>query len=200
MNIDCPICKITIVIEANSKGEYHHDNPHDPMDGFLYNVIQCPECFKPILTQRSRIFELGAFDFGKAIRLFPNSEFHINSEIPEVLGNALRECIVCYEAGGYTATAVMSRRAIEGFCELKSVKEKSLDKSLVKLKDSGIINQELFEWANALRLTGNKAAHDIKSTFSATDAKDILDFTIAILDFTYSYKDKFDKFISRHTR
>lgn len=84
MNIDCPICKITIVIETHSKGEYYHVNPNDPMDGFLYNLVQCPECQRPKLTQRNRIFELGAFDFGRAIRLFPNSEFNINIEIPEI--------------------------------------------------------------------------------------------------------------------
>ena len=170
------------------------------MDGFLYNLVQCPECQKPILTQRSRIFELGAFDFGNAVRLFPSSEFHINSEIPETLRNSLKECIICYDSGAYTATAIMSRRTIEGFCELKGVKEKALDKSLARLKDEEIINKEMFEWANALRLTGNKAAHDVNSTFSAIDAKDILDFTIAILDFTYSFKDKFNKFSQRHNK
>lgn len=50
MNIDCPICKITLAIEANSKGEYHHVNPHDLMDGFLYNLVECSP-----LVQASRL-------------------------------------------------------------------------------------------------------------------------------------------------
>ena len=60
-----------------------------------------------------------------------------------------------------------------------------------------IINHQLFEWANELRLSGNEAAHNIESTFTNNDAKDILDFTIAILDYSYSFQDKFLKFKER---
>ncbi len=77
------------------------------------------------------------------------------------------------------------------------VKTLTLAKSIRRLKDEGVINEQLFEWANQLRLVGNEAAHNINSEFSGIDAKDILDFTIAILDFTYSFKDKFDKFKER---
>lgn len=91
----------------------------------------------------------------------------------------------------------MCRKTLESFCILKEVKEKNLAVSIKKLKEKGIINEQLFDWADELRLAGNKAAHSINHDFEESDAKDILDFTIAILDFTYSFKDKFDKFKER---
>jgi hypothetical protein len=72
-----------------------------------------------------------------------------------------------------------------------------LAKAITILKDEEIINEQLFEWANELRLSGNEAAHNIQSTFSNQDAKDILDFTIAILDFSYSFQEKFNQFKQR---
>jgi len=54
--------------------------------------------------------------------------------------------------------------------------------------------------SDELRISGNEAAHDIKIGFSHEDARDILDFTIAILDFIYSYKIKFELFKSRKER
>ena len=77
------------------------------------------------------------------------------------------------------------------------MKEKNLALSIKKLKEDGIINDQLYDWADQLRLAGNKAAHNIAKNVESLDAKDILDFTIAILDFTYSFKDKFDKFKNR---
>ena len=73
-----------------------------------------------------------------------------------------------------------------------NIEIKNLALSIKKLKDEGVINEQLFDWADELRLAGNKAAHNIDNNFDSLDAKDILDFTIAILDFTYSFKDKFD--------
>lgn len=91
----------------------------------------------------------------------------------------------------------MCRRAIEGFCQLQGVSENNLQKAIQKLKENNIINDQIFEWANELRISGNEAAHKISSTFSNADAKDILDFTIAILDYSYSFQEKFKKFKQR---
>jgi hypothetical protein len=64
-------------------------------------------------------------------------------------------------------------------------------------RDNDTITDQLFEWADALRLSGNEAAHDVQVTFSAEDARDLLDFTVAILDFTYSFRVKFEAFRAR---
>ena len=117
--------------------------------------------------------------------------------IRDRLKESLSESIRCYRSRANTASVLMCRKTIESFCHIKESKERDLSKSLLTLKNNGHINEQLYEWANELRLSGNEAAHDIHSKFSKKDARDILDFTIAILDFSYSFKTKFDEFKAR---
>jgi hypothetical protein len=200
MLIECDNCNA--LVKGEEIGHYINENPYDFMDSQKFTLCKCPECSSPLLMQQDLDVDmhLNETDWGRLKKIYPNNLFHINPVIPEKLQNALKECIQCFKSDANTATAIMCRRTLEGFCSLKGVKEKNLEKSIKKLKDEGLINDQLYEWANQLRLAGNEAAHNIESNFSSIDAKDILDFTIAILDFTYSFKDKFDKFKARTTK
>jgi len=200
MLIECDNCNA--LVRGEEVGHYMIHNPYDPMDAQKYTLCKCPQCFSPLLAEQDLDMDqyLNETYWGRIKKIYPNNLFHINPVIPEKLQKALLECIQCFKADANTATAIMCRRTLEGFCSLKGVEEKSLEKSIKKLKELSLINEQLYEWANQLRLVGNEAAHNIESDFSATDAKDILDFTIAILDFTYSFKDKFDKFKERITK
>lgn len=195
MILECDICNAIVKTEVIAS--YASHNEHDPMDAVQYSLCKCPQCSSPILANQELDYIAGELEWGMPVKMYPNNQFHINPVIPEKLRKALVECIQCYKSNSHTATVIMCRRAIEGFCAIKGVQEKNLDKSIKKLKDDGIINEQLFEWANQLRLSGNEAVHNIDSEFSNLDAKDMLDFTIAILDFTFSFKDKFDKFKER---
>jgi hypothetical protein len=44
---------------------------------------------------------------------------------------------------------------------------------------------------------GNEAAHGVGTTVSKQDARDLLDFTTAIIDYLFSYRDQFEKFRTR---
>jgi hypothetical protein len=129
--------------------------------------------------------------------LYPTSSYSINQNIPESLRKALLEAINTYEAEVHTAAAIMCRRTLDGFCAENGATKRSLAANLEELRDKGVITDQLFEWATALRLSGNEAAHDVTVTFSAEDARDLLDFTVAILDFTYSFRVKFEAFRAR---
>lgn len=195
MILECDIC--SAIVKAEVVASYSSHNEHDPMDSFQYTLCKCPQCSSPILASQELDYIAGEVDWGLPKKIYPNNQFHINPIIPEKLGKALIESIQCYKSNSYTATVIMCRRAIEVFCSIKGVKERDHDKSIKKLRDEGLINEQLYEWANQLRLVGNLAAHDVDSEFSNLDAKDMLDFTIAIFDFTFSFKDKFDKFKRR---
>lgn len=196
---ECEICQSTVQIEE--KGSFVSHNEYDPLDSVKYLLCKCSQCESPILLKQQLIWSgREETEWGKTSKIFPLNQFHINPIIPEVLQITLMESIKCYKSESFTATAIMCRRTIEGFCELRNAAENSLDKSIKKLRDTGQINEQLYDWANQLRLVGNEAAHNINAVFSDIDAKDILDFTIAILDFTYSFKEKFEKFKERHTK
>ena len=65
------------------------------------------------------------------------------------------------------------------------------------MKDINLIENRLYEWAEALRITGNEAAHDINKKISKQDAKDIIDFTDAILEYVFTFRKKLDEFLAR---
>jgi hypothetical protein len=68
---------------------------------------------------------------------------------------------------------------------------------LKELKDQGVIENRLYEWADALRISGNEAAHDVNVTISPDDAKDIIEFTNALLEYVFTFRDKFEAFKKR---
>lgn len=196
MLVECDICSATV--EAKVVGEYVQEMEFDWFCNLKFSLCQCSQCASPILVEQEIEHDhKEEVYWGVPKRIYPGNLFHINPVIPDKLKTGLTECIKCFKGNAYTATVIMCRRTLEGFCSIKGAKEKNLALSIKKLKDNGIINEQLFDWADELRLAGNKAAHNIDNNFDSLDAKDILDFTIAILDFTYSFKDKFDKFKNR---
>jgi hypothetical protein len=195
MILECPHCVISF--ESEVLAEYVLENNADWLLNIKYSFAKCIRCSGPLLVQQEMEVDYNTIYWGNAKNLYPQTDFHINPIIPDKLREILVESIQCYRSKAYTATTIMCRRALEGFCILKDAKEKNLALSIKKLRTEGIINEQLFEWANELRLLGNEAAHNIEIVFSATDARDTLDFTIAIFDFTYSFKDKFEKFKNR---
>ena len=200
MVVECSKCEISIVTEVLI--EHKVIIGQFPEDELKFSLLKCPKCSFPILVEQSYEIESDNFT-GLRINLteprilYPSTEFHINPEIPSVLKLSLEECIRCLKSKSYTATVIMYRRVIEGFCEIQGIKSNNLSKAIIMLKDQKIINDQIFDWANELRLSGNDAAHNIDQIFKYLDAKDILDFTIAILDYTYSLKEKFEKFKER---
>ena len=94
----------------------------------------------------------------------------------------------------------MCRKTVEGICSEHGITEGNLEKSLRKMRDSGTIDSRLFEWADELRLSGNEAAHGVDLTFSRQDAQDILDFARALLEYVFTFKDRFDSFRKRRKK
>lgn len=197
MLIECDICNA--LVESQLISSYIQEMEYDWVDNMKFSFCKCSQCNSPILIKQEYDLSnpLEEINWGLPKKIYPNNLFHINPVIPDELQISLVESIKCFKSGAYTATAMMSRKTLENFCILKNIKESNLATSIKKLKENGTINEQLFDWADELRLAGNKAAHDINPNIEEMDAKDILDFTIAILDFTYSFKDKFDKFKRR---
>lgn len=69
-----------------------------------------------------------------------------------------------------------------------------------QLKDNGTIDTKIYEWATALRESGNTAVHDIESNITKEDAQDILGFTEAFIDYTLVLSKRFDEFMNRRSQ
>ena len=131
------------------------------------------------------------------IVLFPPSDLRVNPNAPVDIQSAFDEACMCYRSQAFTASAIMCRKTLEGICAAHGVEGRSLADSLRRMKDQGMIDDRLFEWSDLLRVAGNEAAHGVKQSVAQPDAKDILEFTNAILDYMFSYRDRFEEFKKR---
>ncbi len=166
----------------------------DPSEGPPERVsfLVCPSCWDPFVVTQE---DYGG-DFSDPEILYPQA-VRLNPNLPKRILAAYSEADACFRARSYTAAAIMCRKTLEGLCAEHGVTGKSLVAQLKELRDRSIIENRLFEWADALRISGNEAAHDIGVTVSQEDARDILEFTNALLEYVFTFRDKFDAFKKR---
>jgi len=93
----------------------------------------------------------------------------------------------------------MCRKTLEGIADEHKITVHNLATALKEMKDKGIIENRLYEWADTLRISGNEAAHGVNSRISPQDAKDILEFTHALLEYVFTFQEKFEQFKKRQS-
>lgn len=94
----------------------------------------------------------------------------------------------------------MCGRTIEGVCKHHDSKTRNLAGGLKKLKDDGIIDARLYNWGEALRSHRNLGAHATTEKVSKEDARDLLDFSIAICEYVFVLNEKFNRFQARQKK
>ena len=196
MLMHCDRC--AAVVNAEERGNYARRDG-DQREQFI--LASCPRCLSPFL---GRALEIGEDEYGNtgwtdASQIFPAAE-GVNALYPAGLRTAFSEALACYRGKAFTATAIMCRKAMEGLAHSHGVKERSLVGALRELQRRNVIEGRLVDWADALRFAGNEAAHDVEVTVSAEDAKDLVDFTRALLDYVYTFRARFDAFVSRRNQ
>ena len=191
MILECKKCQALVNAEYIAHYEYVFDEEEVGLSNIpgKYELLKCPSCGKPFLVDSDEFF-------GNNV-LYPPEDNRVNPRLPIPLQSAYREAISCFKAKAYTATAVMCRKTLEGICVEHGVRGNNLVSNLKRLKDKGIIENRLFEWADALRISGNEAAHDVEVTISPEDARDILEFTSALLEYIFTFRDRFEEFKKR---
>jgi hypothetical protein len=185
MILECKACEA--LVNAEFVASYNHEDKNWGTE--TYSLYKCPKCEKPLLTYENASWGLD--------RLYPQEVNRINPDLPEPLKAAYEEALACFKSKAYTATAIMCRKTLEGICIEHGAKGRNLVSSLKELKDKGVIENRLYEWADALRISGNEAAHDVSVTISAEDAGDILEFTNALLEYVFTFHDRFEEFKMR---
>jgi Domain of unknown function (DUF4145) len=121
----------------------------------------------------------------------------LSAEIPESLRQEFDEARACFDAKAYKATVVMVRRVLEGTCRENDAQGGTLVRNLQKMREIGLIDGTISEWADALRVLGNEGAHYTERQVSRDDAEDALAFAEALLDHIYILRKRFDEFAKR---
>jgi hypothetical protein len=159
-----------------------------------WSLVQCDRCHEPTLQVRED-FGLGFVEDTPAT-VYPVPQ-RFSRSVPEGLRREWEEAQTCFRAKAYSACAVMVRRTLEGTCADQGVTGKPLAQSLKKLAVDGQIDETLAQWANALRLIGNKGAHYTGKPVAREDAEDALAFAEALLDHIYVLRQRFAQFLAR---
>ncbi len=193
MLVECKICEA--VIDAERLRGYEAPDEFDSEVQYRYSFLKCPKCKSPILASQLRVE--GDKEWTDPCRIYPPQDKQVNQSFPRPIKNTYQEALLCYKAKAYTASVIMCRKTLEEICKEHGINsKKDLYTDLRKMKEKGIIESRLFEWAEALRNLGNEAAHD-NVTISSQDAKDIIEFTNALLEYVFTFNDKFNEFNKR---
>ncbi len=164
-----------------------------------FSFGSCPKCSAPLLVAQEFYGSDGNADvWSDVYRLYPPRDL-ADYRLPPKIRRSHQEAISCHKAKAHTAAAIMCRRTLEVACKDHGVKARTLEKALQSLKDQGIIERQLFDWADALRKAGNLAAHDAAATVSREDAADLLEFTNALLQYLYTFRDRFEAYKQRRS-
>lgn len=195
MIIECSYCEAKV--DAKIIAE-HTDSP-DPEDdprSFRALLAECPRCKNCLLAGQLEGWE-GGWD--APTRLWPSPEEDLSWHIPEIVRTSLEEAGLCFKIRAYAACAVMCGRSLEGICRHHSTKSPYLGEGLKELRERGIIDGRLAQWAQELQNSRNIGAHASGEKVSKQDARDLLDFTNAICEYIFVLTEKYQAFMKRRT-
>lgn len=195
MILECKHC--SVFVDATVIAQYEDEDPEGPpgLPNATWFFCKCPLCTFPMLAVSDIL------DEESPGRVYPPAERRqLGDAVPKNIQEAFKEAAVCFRAKAFTASAIMCRKTLEGLCDAHGAKAGNLAKSLAKLRDEGIIEARLFEWAEELRVSGNEAAHGVDSKVSRQDCEDILEFTEALAQYVFTYRDKFQQFKQRRAK
>lgn len=205
MIVACPQCEA--LVDCEEVGHLEFKPSDDLFDLERYAFLKCARCGRPLLTlqggepvakrrwneSKQTSDETWEIEWGDPVRVYPAPDRRADFRLPKALRACFDEALGCLRSNLYDSTALMCRKTLEGICQLKGASG-SLARGLQHLHEDGIIDRRLFEWAEALREDGNLAAHDLDVRVSREDAKHIVDFTEAILEYVFILGEEFKEY------
>jgi hypothetical protein len=202
MVVRCGNCRTTVLAEVIGKVS---ETGNDDFD-FWYEAVllKCPACNEAVFATRPMdTFEYPKphMDWGSLKRVWPNPDGgDLDLSIPFRVRKSLDEAQKCVGAQSYLAAAVMVRRTLEAVANHFGVTSGSLPSRLGALRDKGVIDVRMLEWADSLRKHGNLGAHDTEGNVTEQDAKDLVEFAEAICDYVFVLSKKFEDFLARQEK
>jgi hypothetical protein len=205
----CPKCNILVSARVIASGHGGFSsaalNPEDVPDaeyhGDSYSVALCGRCSSPFLLKESRYGVPGEFETITESQLLFPSESRLPLEgVPEPVRRAYEQASRSFGASLYEPCALMCRRCLEGVCKVQGASGSNLNAKLESLEKSGAIDARMVRWAHGIRLLGNDAAHDLDTVISQEDARDVLDFTEALLIYIFALNHRFAAFSARRNK
>lgn len=127
-----------------------------------------------------------------------------DDSIPNEVAEDYSEAVLCFSAGAFDASAVMSRRAIETTAILMGANPKDKLVDQIRFLANLGLEKSLVDLATEIRLLGNVPAahpdkHNLLRKVSPDECKAVLDFLEAFLESIYIRPAKIQKLKSKRT-
>lgn len=205
----CPRCNILVetrvIAEGHGGFQSNAINPMDEADaeyhGDHYSVCLCRRCNQPFLVRQSLYGIPGEFEtVTEEAVLYPSESKLLAEGLPENVKMAYDQAVRSLHASLFEPCVLMSRKCLEAVCKILNAKGRDLSKRLSTLHEAGHIDSRLLNWAHQIRLIGNEAAHDIDTVVTKEDARDVFDFTEAILIYVFSLTKRFESLKARRSK
>jgi Domain of unknown function (DUF4145) len=158
-----------------------------------WSLVQCDRCHIASVQVRSDDGLPNGFDDDEPVIVYPEKR-RLSYDVPPPLREQWAEACKCFDAKAYTAAVVMVRRLLEATCADQGAAKRTLAASLKDLRERGLINGVLVEWADALRALGNEEAHYTGTSVKREDAEDALAFAEALVDYLYVLHQRFEQY------
>lgn len=202
--VKCPNCRFN----SHFKPLTHVYTP----DEKAWIIQECDNCKELILTIFRSTNTVSSSHNGKYVLVLESSPVDIfplfrpipDDSIPSSVADDYSQAILCFSAGAFDASVVMSRRAIETTAILLGANptDRLVDK--IRFLETKGLEKSLVELASEIRLFGNVPAahpdkHDLLRKVKPEESKIILDFLEAFLESLYIRPAKIQKFKSKRT-
>lgn len=127
---------------------------------------------------------------GRVERTYPvATKIEAPNATPERIGKFFIEAKDNFSRGNYETCGALCRKVIDlatkhmAFAE--DISAWKLQKRMEQLKSKGAITQEMYDWADIVRLDGNEQTHS-EDEFDSHSAKAVLDFTETFLLYAFT--------------
>jgi Domain of unknown function (DUF4145) len=207
-DVFCPKCNILVEAKVIASGDEITSsavNPEDEADAQYhrdaYYVAVCKRCDSPFLIKESCLGVPGEFEtITDSQLLYPTENRLPLDGVPVAVRRAYEQAKQSFTASLYEPCALMCRRCLEAACKHLGAKGKNLNARLEALEATGSVDARMIRWAHGIRLIGNEAAHDPESAVSLEDARDVLEFTEALLIYIFALNQRFSLFEARRSK
>jgi len=162
-----------------------------------YTLAACRNCGEPALFYREElqiqqeILEVEEPDYHL---LWPSTPRLLSCQLPEAVARPYSEACHAELMKLPMSSAVMIGRALEATCKDFDPASISISDGLRRMTEAGALSDELFEWADELRVIRNEAAHASHVHIEQSEVSEALDFLQTILKVLYEYRPKFKRF------
>lgn len=188
--VECGSCETTVSAEV-------HGSVYVADADWLVQLAECPACAAPVLVGRSAESYGDDWDLGTPARPWPSPPRTLSVQTPRHIARDFDEAQVCLRNRAFTAAALMARRVLEAIAAELGANERTLGGKLNELRSNGVLDERLLQWARALQVVGNEAAHAVGADISKEDATDVLAFAEAMADYSFTFRRQYEQLIQR---